>query len=89
MANARIEELKLWLLRERPDIKDIDLDTDLIDNRILDSVTFINFVYFLEEFTGKRIPLASGAAANSFRTLRMIQNNMLEEANHARTKVSL
>lgn len=89
MANERIEELKAWLLRERPDIKDIELDTDLIDNRILDSVTFINFVYFMEEFTGKRISLASGSAANSFRTLRLIQENILEEGRHARPKIAL
>lgn len=77
MPKERIEELKQWLLRERPDVKEIDLDTDLIDSRILDSVTFINFVYFMEEFSGKRIPLASGAAASSFRTLRLIQENIL------------
>lgn len=77
MENERIDDVKKWLLRERPDIKEIGLDTDLIDNRILDSVTFINFVYFMEELTGKRIPLASGTAANSLRTLRMIQTNFL------------
>jgi len=89
MTTQRIEELKQWLLRERPDIKEIGLDTDLIDNRILDSVTFINFVYFMEEFTGKRISLASGTAANSFRTLRLIQKNILEEGTHARTEIGL
>lgn len=89
MATERIDELKQWLMRERPDIQDIGLDTDLIDNRILDSVTFINFVYYMEEFTGKRIPLASGSAANSFRTLRMIRDKFLEEKHHARNQISL
>ncbi len=89
MENERIDEVKKWLLRERPDIKEIGLDTDLIDNRILDSVTFINFVYFMEELTGKRIPLASGTAASSLRTLRMIQTNFLGGVSDERTKVGV
>ncbi|MBI3298247.1 MAG: acyl carrier protein [Elusimicrobia bacterium] len=89
MDDERIEELKSWLLRQRPDVKDIGLDTDLIDNRILDSVTFVNFVYFVEEFTGRRIPLASPAAADSFRTLRRIRNTILKEGRHAQTRVGL
>lgn len=89
MDNERIGEVMRWLLRERPDIKEIGLDTDLIDARILDSVTFINFVYFMEELTGKRISLASGTAANSLRTLRMIQTNFLEGVNDERSKVGV
>lgn len=89
MANERVDELKKWLMRERPDVKDLGLDTDLIDNRILDSVTFINFVYFMEEFTGKKIPLASGSAANSFRTLRMIREKFMEDNNHGQNKIAL
>lgn len=89
MENERIDDVKKWLLRERPDIKEIGLDTDLIDNRILDSVTFINFVYFMEELTGKRIPLASGTAANSLRTLRMIQTNFLGGVNDERAEVGV
>ncbi len=89
MAKERVDELKQWLLRERPDVKDLGLDTDLIDNRILDSVTFINFVYFMEEFTGKKIPLASGSAANSFRTLRMIRDEFMEEQNNEQNQITL
>lgn len=89
MEKAGIEDVKKWLLRERPDIKEIDLDTDLIDTRILDSVTFINFVYFMEELSGKRISLASASAANSLRTLRMIQTNILEEGKNERTQVGV
>ena len=89
MNDERIGEVRKWLLRERPDIKEIDLDTDLIDNRILDSVTFINFVYFMEELTGKRIPLASGTAANSLRTLRTIQTGLLEGGKSERNQVGV
>lgn len=89
MDDQRIGEVRKWLLRERPDIKDIDLDTDLIDNRILDSVTFINFVYFMEELTGKRIPLASGTAASSLRTLRTIQTGLLEGGKNERTQIGV
>ena len=89
MENERIVEVRKWLLRERPDIKEIGLDTDLIDARILDSVMFINFVYFLEQLTGRRIPLSSGTAAGSLRTLRMIQTNFLEGVNDERNKVGV
>ncbi|MBI2789857.1 MAG: acyl carrier protein [Elusimicrobia bacterium] len=89
MDNERIGEVRRWLLRERPDIKEIGLDTDLIDDRVLDSVTFINFVYFMQELTGRRIPLASGTAVNSLRTLRRIQTNFLEGANNETIKVGV
>jgi acyl carrier protein len=79
---TRIDEIKSWLTREKPHASGIDMDTDLIENRVLDSVTFVNFVYYLEELTGKRISLTSPETANSFRTLRSIQDKVLGGARH-------
>lgn len=76
---SKSEDVKQWLLRAKPQLKDADIgpDTDLIENRILDSVTFVNFVYFVEETTGKRFPLTSRETAEMFRTLRSIEEKIL------------
>ncbi len=74
---ARIEQVKEWLLGRRPEVQEIDLDTDLIETRVLSSLDFLEFVYFLEELTGKEL----GAAlqdVSSFRTLRAISGRILD-----------
>ncbi len=73
---ARIEQVKDWLLGRRPEVQEIDLDTDLIETRVLSSLDFLEFVYFLEELTGREL----GAAlqdVSSFRTLRAIDTQIL------------
>lgn len=81
MGTLRIEDVRSWLLRAKPGLKEAELaaETDLIESRILDSVTFVNFVYFIEEATGKKYPLSS-ATAELFRTLASVHKNVLGEA---------
>lgn len=59
------------LLAKRPDLTEIDLDLDLIENRILDSLGFVNFLYVLEEQTGTEISLED-VTPEDFRTVRNI-----------------
>ena len=66
-------ELVLGYLRaKRPDLPTIDPELDLIENRILDSLGFIDFLYLLEESTGRQITLDS-VSAEDFRTLNRIK----------------
>lgn len=81
-AGSKIDQVREWLLEYRPQLKEssdveIDLDLDLIESRVIDSLGFMNFVFFLEELTGRDL-IAEAQSANSFRTLRIIQEQILE-----------
>ena len=80
--DARIEQVKTWLLSKKPELQgaDLDLDLDLIENRVIDSLGFIDFVFFLEELTGRELQ-ANTQSVNSFRTLRAIQGDILQVGN--------
>ena len=69
-----IGQLKRWLLAKKPGLKDIDLDLDLFENRIIDSLGFVEFLFYLEQLTGCEIQ-PSMHSAGSFRTLRAIRDN--------------
>ncbi len=74
-----IERVRAWLLERRPDLQTIDLDTDLIETRVIDSLSFLEFVFFLEELTGRELQAALQTVA-SFRTLRAIDTQILGSA---------
>lgn len=81
---SAIDQVRDWLLDYRPTLKedhpeiaDIGLDLDLIENRVIDSLGFMNFVFFLEELTGREL-IAEAQSANSFRTLRIIDREILQ-----------
>jgi acyl carrier protein len=61
-----------YLLARRPELTSIDPDLDLIENRIIDSLSFVNFLYVLEEQTGQAISLDE-VSPEDFRTLRRIR----------------
>jgi len=73
---SRLGAVKQWLLAKKPELADIDPDLDLIENRIIDSLGFLDFVYFLEELTGEELQ-ASLESVSSFRTLRVIEAEIL------------
>jgi acyl carrier protein len=61
-----------YLKSKRPELDHIDPDLDLIENRILDSLGFVDFLYLLEEHTGREISLDT-VSAEDFRTLNKIK----------------
>ena len=72
-----IDEVKRWLLERKPEVGDLGPDFDLIDNRVIDSLSFLELVYFLEELTGRELQ-ATAETVHQFRTLRAIQGNILQ-----------
>lgn len=67
-----------YLLAKRPDLTTIDYDLDLIENRILDSLGFVNFIYVLEEQTGSEIDMET-LTPNDFRTLNIIKVRFFDD----------
>ncbi|MFE9581120.1 hypothetical protein ACFYO1_32430 [Nocardia sp. NPDC006044] len=73
-------EFVVGFLRERrPDLVDIDPDLDLIDNRIISSLMFVEFLYRLEEATGREITLDS-VSPNDFRTVNRIKARFFDDS---------
>ncbi|MES1245204.1 MAG: acyl carrier protein [Acidobacteriota bacterium] len=71
-----IEDVKRWLLERKPEMGDLDPDLDLIENRVIDSLSFLDFVFFLEELTGRELQ-ATAETVHHFQTLRAIEGNIL------------
>lgn len=75
-------QIKSWLIARKPEIEDIDPDFDIIENRVVDSLSFTEFIIFLEEVSGRDLQVHSGSV-NMFRTLRTIEENVLVRARSA------
>lgn len=65
-----------YLLSKNPELTSIDPDLDLIESRVLDSLGFVNFLYVLEEHTGREIALDQ-VSPEDFRTVNRIAERFL------------
>lgn len=70
-----------WLHTRNPGIAAIPADLDLIENRIVDSLGFMEFILLLEDLVGRELPLDQ-LDVDHFRTLRAVFENFLSP--HAR-----
>jgi acyl carrier protein len=50
-----IAELLEWLQERNKSGKDIKLTTDLIEEKVIDSLTFVEYVMMIEEVTGQTV----------------------------------
>lgn len=71
-----LDRVKKWLLARKPELGDLAPDLDLIESRVIDSLSFLEFVFFLEEVTGREIQVTPDAV-NSFRTLHSIEEKVI------------
>ncbi|MFF2806299.1 acyl carrier protein [Streptomyces sp. NPDC058000] len=78
--NSGIQQVKDWILKRHPDREDVPGDLDLIENRLIDSLSFVEFVFLLEQQCGKSIEMET-LEVDAIRTLDAI------EANFFRTEV--
>lgn len=77
MSQSGVDFVVDYLLSKRPDLTEIDVDLDLIENRILDSLGFVNFLYVVEEHTGTEISLED-VTPEDFRTVRSIAKRFFD-----------
>ena len=71
--------VKRWLLDKHPELEDIDPDLDLIENRIIDSLGFMDFVFFLEELAERELA-DEAESVEAFRTLRTLNERIFASA---------
>ncbi|MFD1659661.1 acyl carrier protein [Streptomyces caeni] len=67
-----MDEIINWIRSKNPDLDgEIAGDTDLIESRLIASVSFLEFIDLLEELTGRQIDVSSLSVAD-FRTIDRI-----------------
>ncbi|QCO00279.1 acyl carrier protein (plasmid) [Azospirillum argentinense] len=52
-----LDRLKAFIVSKNKKLTDIDPDFDIIENRLIDSLQFIEFVYLIQELSGRSIAL--------------------------------
>ncbi|MFJ2743728.1 acyl carrier protein [Streptomyces sp. NPDC087440] len=66
-------EVRAFILERNPRLDSVADDLDLIDSRAISSLAFIEFIFLLEELTGKTID-PEDLDLDDFRTLRAIDS---------------
>ncbi|MGW0395408.1 holo-ACP synthase [Streptomyces sp. NPDC003042] len=52
-----LQQMKNWLLARHTELEDIPSDLDLIEHRLIDSLSFVEFVFLLEQHSGRSIQM--------------------------------
>ncbi|KLL09656.1 MULTISPECIES: acyl carrier protein [Protofrankia] len=63
-----------WLRERNPEFDEIPPDLDLIENRLVDSLGFMEFILLLEDVVGRELPVTE-LSVDQFRTLDTIEEN--------------
>ncbi|MEL5953973.1 acyl carrier protein [Streptomyces sp. CLV115] len=66
-----------WLRERNPTVEEIPEDLDLIENRLIDSLAFMEFILLLEDVIGRELRLDQ-IDVNQFRTLRSLTDHFLK-----------
>ena len=61
-------QVTAWLLQRHPDLTGIDPDDDLIENRLIDSLGFLEFLALIERVTGRPVDVEA-TGIDCFRSL--------------------
>ncbi|MFI9644298.1 hypothetical protein ACIG87_30320 [Micromonospora sp. NPDC051925] len=69
-----------WIQTKNPDLdREPSPTEDLIEARLIDSLDFLEFVYLLEDLSGRPIDLQE-VSVDDFRTLERIEHRFLRPA---------
>lgn len=73
---APIDQIKEWILAKHENRTDVGADEDLVDNRLVDSLSFVEFVFLIQEVSGVEIDMDT-LNISDVRTLAAIQKRFL------------
>ncbi|WBP85090.1 acyl carrier protein [Kitasatospora cathayae] len=76
---ANLQPVKDWILSRHPERTDIAPDLDLIENRLIDSLSFVEFVFLLEQASGRKIDMTA-LEVDHLRTLAVIEERFFTAA---------
>lgn len=71
MGNS-MKKIRSYIINKNDSISEIDDFTDIIESRLIDSLQFVDFVFFIEEVTGNKIGLDT-INIEDFRTMDNIR----------------
>jgi hypothetical protein len=69
----QVTQLKKWILARNPDSVDIADDYDLIEHRLVDSLSFVELLIIIQQLSGETIDQMT-INIDDFRSLRAIAN---------------
>ena len=69
---GKLDEVRDWILRKHPERGELDPGLDLIENRLIDSLAFLEFVFVIEFASGVSIDVEN-IDIDDFRTLTAIE----------------
>ncbi|MEC3979805.1 phosphopantetheine-binding protein [Amycolatopsis sp. H20-H5] len=72
MAATGIDEVRTWILSRHPERQTIDAEENLIETRLVDSLTFVELVYVIENATDVEIDF-DDINIQDFQTLAAIE----------------
>ncbi|MFE2560114.1 phosphopantetheine-binding protein [Streptomyces sp. NPDC059352] len=72
-----LQTVKNWILDRHPERDDIASDLDLIENRLIDSLSFVEFVFLLEQESGTAIQMET-LEVETIRTLGAIEQHFFK-----------
>jgi len=70
----KLSRVKQWILAKAPGKTDIELDVDVIETGLVNSVSFTEYVLIIEELSGSEIEI-NEAIVEKVRTLRGVVEN--------------
>jgi acyl carrier protein len=75
---TQVQQVKEWILKRHPEREDIAADLDLIDNRLVDSLSFVEFTFLLEQLSGQTIDMEN-IDVEDFRNLKNIEQRFFAD----------
>lgn len=70
---SSFDRLVHWLENKQESVPQIDIDLDLIENRVVDSLELMDFILMIEQLSGREIDIEE-TQLDTFRTLRSIRS---------------
>ena len=70
----KLSRVKSWILAKAPGRTDVELDVDVIETGLVNSVSFTEYVLIIEELSGSEIEI-NEAIVEKVRTLRGVLEN--------------
>jgi len=71
--HPELDQVVEWILARHPELTELDPDCDLIDNRLIDSMSFLEFIALIERLTGRPVDPET-LDLDDFRTLNRIEH---------------
>jgi acyl carrier protein len=73
---ASLDVLREWLLEKNPDLQTIDDELDLFENKLIDSINFVEYILIIEELIDREIPVSNDLVAKTA-TLGSVREHFL------------